>query len=128
MNSNINNRLMILGTNEYQNPLILRAKELGYETHVFGWPVGEIGEKTADVYHPINVMDYNAMWEECKKLKPCGVVSICSEVCMHPMNFLLRKMGIPCNSLQTEIATTDKYKMRSIMNDAGIDSPNFIKI
>ena len=119
---------MILGTNEYQNPLILRAKELGYETHVFGWPVGEIGEKTADVYHPINVMDYNAMWEECKKLKPCGVVSICSEVCMHPMNFLLRKMGIPCNSLQTEIATTDKYKMRSIMNDAGIDSPNFIKI
>lgn len=41
----MNNRLMILGTNEYQNPLILRAKELGYETHVFGWPVGEIGEK-----------------------------------------------------------------------------------
>ena len=33
---NMNNRLMILGTNEYQNPVIVRAKELGYETHVFG--------------------------------------------------------------------------------------------
>ena len=26
-----NKRLMILGTNEYQNPVILRAKELGYD-------------------------------------------------------------------------------------------------
>lgn len=30
-----NKRLMILGTNEYQNPVIIRAKELGYETHVW---------------------------------------------------------------------------------------------
>lgn len=37
---NMNNRLMILGTNEYQNPVIVRAKELGYETHVFGFTEG----------------------------------------------------------------------------------------
>ena len=30
--NHMNNRLVILGTNEYQNPLIIRAKELGYET------------------------------------------------------------------------------------------------
>ena len=49
----MNNRLVILGTNEYQNPLIIRAKELGYETHVFGWKTGAIGETTADVYHDV---------------------------------------------------------------------------
>lgn len=54
----MNNRLVILGTNEYQNPLIVRAKELGYETHVFGWKTGAIGENTADVYHDVNIMDY----------------------------------------------------------------------
>ena len=43
-----NKRLMILGTNEYQNPVIVRAKELGYETHVYGLQRGEIGERTAD--------------------------------------------------------------------------------
>ena len=107
-----NNRLMILGTNEYQNPLIIRAKELGYETHVFGWPHGEIGETTADVYHPVNILDYNLLWDECKKLNPCGVASVCSELAMHPMNYLLRKMGIPCNSLETETITTNKYLMR----------------
>lgn len=118
-------RLMILGTNEYQNPLILRAKELGYETHVFGWPHGEIGEKTADVYHPVNILDYDELWQECRKLAPCGVVSVCSELAMHPMNFLLRKMGIPCNSLETETTTTNKYLMRKAMKEGGIDSPNF---
>ncbi len=119
---------MILGTNEYQNPLIIRAKELGYETHVFGWPVGEIGEKTADFYHPINVMDYDQMLEECKKLNPCGVVSICSEICMHPVNYLLRQMGIPCNSEWTEKISTNKFLMRKAMKDGGVDSPNFMLV
>lgn len=116
---------MILGTNEYQNPLILRAKELGYETHVFGWPHGEIGETTADVYHPINILDYDLLWKECQKLNPCGVASVCSELAMHPMNFLLRKMGIPCNSIETETVTTNKYLMRKAMKEGGVDSPNF---
>ncbi len=121
----MNNRLVILGTNEYQNRLILRAKELGYETHVFGWPVGEIGEKTADVYHPINILDYDLLWSEVKKINPCGVASISSELAMHPMNFLLRKLSIPCNSIQTETIATNKYLMRCAMRDAGIDGPMF---
>lgn len=119
---------MILGTNEYQNPLILRAKELGYETHVYGWPVGEIGEKTADVYHPVNIMEYDKMWDECQKLQPCGVASICSELAMHPMHFLLRKMGIPCNSEWTEKVSTDKYLMRQAMLAGGVECPQFIHI
>ena len=123
-----NNRLMILGTNEYQNPLIIRAKELGYETHVFGWPHGEIGETTADVYHPVNILDYDMLWDECRKLNPCGVVSVCSELAMHPMNYLLRKIGIPCNSLETETITTNKYLMRKSMKEGGVDSPNFILV
>ncbi len=120
-----NNRLVILGTNEYQSPLILRAKELGYETHVFGWPTGAIGEKTADVYHPINILDYELLWTEVQKVNPCGVASIASELAMHPMNFLLRKMGIPCNSIETETIATNKYLMRCAMRDGGVDGPNF---
>ena len=121
-------RLIILGTNEYQNPLILRAQELGYETHVYGWPVGEIGEKTADVYHPINIMDFDALWDDCKNLGACGVAMIASEPGMHAQHFLLRKLGIPCNSVWTEEATTNKYIMRTAMKEAGVDSPNFLLV
>lgn len=123
-----NNRLMILGTNEYQNPVIVRAKELGYETHVFGLQRGEIGEKTADFFHAIDVLDYDLLWVECQKLQPCGVVSICSELVMPSMNFLLRKMGIPCNSEWTEKISTDKYLMRKAMKDGGVDCPKFMLI
>lgn len=121
----MNKRLMILGTNEYQNPLIIRAKELGFETHVFGWPTGDIGETTADVYHPVNILDYELLWKECQKLDPCGVASVCSELAMHPMNFLLRKRGIPCNSEWTEEISTNKFLMRQAMKDGGVDTPNF---
>lgn len=123
-----NKRLMILGTNEYQNPIILRAKELGYETHVYGLQRGEIGEKTADVFHAVDVCDFEKMWEEVEKLNPCGIVSICSELVLHTMNFLLRKRGIPCNSEWTERISTDKFLMRQVLKDGGIDSPNFILI
>ena len=123
-----NKRLMILGTNEYQNPVILRAKELGYETHVYGLQRGEIGEKTADVFHAVDVCDYEKMWEEVERLNPCGIVSICSELVMHTMNYLLRRRGIPCNSEWTEKISTDKYLMRKAMKEGGVDSPNFMLV
>jgi formate-dependent phosphoribosylglycinamide formyltransferase (GAR transformylase) len=119
---------MILGTNEYQNPLIVRAKELGYETHVFGVARGEVGEKTADFFHPVDLLDYDQLWEECKKLDPCGIACICSELAMHPYNFLMRKRGIPCNSEWTEKISTDKYLMRKAMKEGGVDSPNFMLV
>lgn len=124
----MNRRLIILGTNEYQNPLILRAKELGYETHVFGWKTGAIGETTADVYHNVNIMDYEKLWNEVQKVNPCGVASIASELAMHPMNFLLRKLGIPCNSEEAEKIATNKYLMRCAMRDGGVEGPKFTLI
>ena len=47
-------RLAIIGASYLQNPLILKAKEMGLETHVFAWKAGDIGEKTADYFYPIS--------------------------------------------------------------------------
>ena len=41
-------KLAIIGASYLQNPLILKAKEMGLETHVFAWGVGDVGEATAD--------------------------------------------------------------------------------
>ena len=48
-------KIVIIGANSFQNPLILKAKEMGYETHVFAWQSGDIGEKTADYFYPISI-------------------------------------------------------------------------
>ena len=48
-------KVVIIGANSFQNPLILKAKEKGYETHVFAWASGDVGEKTADYFYPISI-------------------------------------------------------------------------
>lgn len=120
----MNKRLMILGSNE---PLLARACELGYEVHCFGLtsPPSNFYSGKKVYFHRQNILEYNNLWQECQKLKPVGVVSVCSELAMHPMHFLLRKMGIPCNSYETEKITTNKYLMRKTLESAGLDSPKF---
>ena len=44
-------KLAIIGANEFQEPLIRKAKEMGFETHVFAWAAGDVGEEAADVFH-----------------------------------------------------------------------------
>lgn len=53
----IKKKVAIIGANEFQNLLILKAKELGYETHVFSSPFGKVGEKTADYFYHISIFD-----------------------------------------------------------------------
>jgi len=118
------NNLMVLGANE---PLLERACELGFDVHSFGLnPPSRIDYNGKTIsFHKQDILDYDGLWEACKLLNPKGVVSVCSELAMHPMHFLLRKMGIPCNSIETEKMTTNKYLMRSTLQAAGLDSPKF---
>ena len=42
-------KIVIIGANSFQNPLILKAKEMGFETHVFAWQDGSVGKGTCCV-------------------------------------------------------------------------------
>ena len=48
-------KIVIIGANSFQNPLILKAKEMGFETHVFAWKDGSVGERTADFFYPVSM-------------------------------------------------------------------------
>ena len=48
-------RIAIIGANESITILINKAKELGYETHVFAWKCGDPGEEVADFFYPISI-------------------------------------------------------------------------
>ena len=45
-------KVVIIGANNFQMPLIKKAKALGYETHVFAWKEGAVGAKYADYFYP----------------------------------------------------------------------------
>lgn len=43
-------KIAIIGANESIDILIRKAKERGFETHVFAWQCGDPGEKSADYF------------------------------------------------------------------------------
>ena len=53
-------KIVIIGANDFQNQLILKAKEMGFETHVFAWQDGSIGERTADHFYPVSIVEIDA--------------------------------------------------------------------
>ena len=48
-------KIAIIGAALFQEPAIIRANELGLETHVFAWATGTEGESLADYFYPIMI-------------------------------------------------------------------------
>ena len=121
-------KLVIIGANDFQNQLILKAKSLGYETHDFAWVDGAIGEKTADYFYPISIIEKDKILEKCKEIKPVGVCSIGSDLASITVNYVAEKLGLPCNPTSITLQCTNKYEMRKKMKENNIDTPNFIEV
>lgn len=121
-------KVVIIGANEFQNKLILECKELGYETHVFAWQCGDIGEKTADHFYPVDIRKMDEILEECKKIKPDAVVSIASDLAIITVNYVAHALGLPCNDPKYTEICTNKYEMRKAFQKEHIKVPRFQKI
>ena len=121
-------KLAIIGANDFQNPLILKAKELGYETHVFAWKDGSIGEKTADYFYPISIVEKEQILEQCRKIGIDGITTIASDLATVTVNYVAKEMDLPGNSLECNKKSTNKYEMRKAFRDAGVQTLKFQKV
>ena len=120
-------KIVIIGANSFQNPLILRAKEMGFETHVFAWKDGSVGERTADFFYPVSIVNRDEILKICREIQPEAVVSIGSDLAMLTVNYVASELGLPCNSMACTCASTNKYEMRSAFWKAGVSVPQFRK-
>ena len=120
-------KIVIIGANYFQNPLILKAKEMGYETHVFAWKDGSIGERTADYFYPISIVEKEQILEKCKEIKPDAVVTIASDLANITVQFLAEKLELPCNSSESISISTNKYAMRDAFSVNNVPSPKYVK-
>lgn len=118
-------KLVIIGANDFQNQLILKAKEKGYETHVFAWRDGAVGEKTADFFYPISITEKEEILKKCEKIKPDGVVSIASDLASITVNYVAEKLGLVCNGIESSLVSTNKYLMRKAFHTHGDLSPRY---
>ena len=63
-------KIVIIGANDFQRPLIQKAKEMGYETHVFAWREGAVGAADADHFYEISITEKERILDICKKIRP----------------------------------------------------------
>ncbi len=118
-------KLVVIGANDFQNQLILKAKSLGYETHAFAWSDGSVGEKNADCFYPISIVEKDLILDECRRIKPDGICSIASDLAAITVNYVAENLGLPCNSTEYTDIQTNKYAMRKALSEAGIPCPKF---
>lgn len=116
-------KIAIIGAALFQEPAIVKAKEMGLETHVFAWAAGDKGEKLADYFYPISIRDKDDILDECRRIGVDGITSIASDLAMETVNYVAEKMGLTGNSIEATEISTNKHLMRKAFEKNGDPSP-----
>lgn len=116
-------KLAVIGASYLQEPLIQTAKAMGCETHVFAWRAGDVGEKSADFFYPISIVEKEEILRRCRHIGVEGICSIASDLAMLTVNYVAQKMGLVGNSLEATFLSTNKSAMRAAFWRAGDPSP-----
>lgn len=121
-------KIAIIGASYLQEPLIRKAQDMGYETHVFAWECGDIGEKIADVFYPISIVEKEEILSQCKEIGIDGVCTIASDLAAITVNYVAEQMGLIGNSMDCTLQSTNKSLMRACFEEHGDPSPRSIKV
>ena len=121
-------KVVIIGASSFQNPLIVKAKDMGFETHVFAWKDGSVGERTADYFYPISIIEKEEILKKCEEIRPKAVLTIASDLAAITANYVARALGLTANSPECVYKTTNKFAMRQAMKEHGILTPGFMSV
>lgn len=119
-------KLAIIGASELQEPLIRKAKSMGVETHVFAWAAGDVGEKSADVFYPISIVEKEKILEVCREVGVDGICSIASDLAMITVGYVADALGLVGNTPDAVERSTNKHLMRAAFERGGDPSPRSI--
>lgn len=115
--------IAIIGASYLQLPLIKKAKDMGYITHVFAWAADDVGEKEADFFYPISIIEKERILAKCKEIGICGICSIASDLAAITVNYVANHMGLNSNSMHATSISTNKHLMREAFEKHGDPSP-----
>ncbi len=119
-------KIAIIGASYLQLPLIKKVQELGMEAHAFAWAADDIGEKEADFFYPISIVEKDQILEKCKEIGIDGICSIASDLAVGTINYVGNKMNLCANSMESTEISTNKAKMREAFWKNGDPSPIFL--
>ena len=118
--------LVIIGASELQLPLIERANDLGYSTHVFAWRDGAVGLDKMTRFYDIDIKDIDKIYSIAKELNPVGVCTIASDLANITVHKLASRLNLPHNSEHCLKVSTNKFAMRKELYNHKILCPKFL--
>lgn len=119
-------KIAIIGASYLQVPIIIKAKKLGYETHVFAWQVGDEGEKIADYFYPISIIEKEKILQKCMEVNIDGICTIASDLANITVNYVAEKLKLVGNGMISTAKSTNKYLMRKAFEKAGDPIPRYV--
>jgi biotin carboxylase len=121
-------KLAIIGASYLQLPLVERAKKMGIETHCFAWSEGAVCKEVADFFHPISILEKEAILQKCIEIEIDGITSIATDMAVPTICYVAEKMNLISNSYNSSIISTNKSEMRKAFKKGGCTIPKFIEV
>lgn len=121
-------KLVIIGANDFQNQLVLKAKSMGFETHCFAWEEDAAAKETADFFYPVSITEKEKILERCREIQPNGICSIASDLAILTVDYVSERLGLPGNSYKDTVTATNKFRMRQAFAGAGVRVPKFLSV
>lgn len=122
-------RIAIIGAGAYQQPLIVKARETGFETHVFAWQTGSVaGAEGADHFYPISSEQKDEILEKCRQLQVAAVVSVGSDIAALTAAYVCEKLHLTSNAYASVVCTTNKLISRSLFEKTGVRQPAYAEV
>lgn len=87
-------KLAIIGASIGQLPICLKAKEMGLEVHCIAWPEGAVCKDVVDYFHPVSIVNKDAVVDLCRELHVNGVVSNASELTAEVVAYVSENLGM----------------------------------
>lgn len=121
-------KIAIIGASYLQLPLVMKAKELGIETHCFAWDKDAVCKEVADFFYPISILEKEEILKKCKIIGINGITTIATDMAIPTISFVAQNLGLVSNSIESSILSTSKDKMRIKFKERKILSPSFQQI
>ena len=121
-------KLAVIGASHFQLPLIQTAQRMGCEVHAFAWECGDVGEREADVFHPVSITETDAIVDECRRVGVDGVCTIASDLATVAVTRVADALGLTANPVACMRVSTDKRLMRRAFAQAGDPSPRSVAV
>ena len=123
--SGTRSRILILGAGIYQLPLIQRAKQMGFETHVVSYAGDFPGIVIADHFHELDTTDIPGVVALAKRIKVDAVVTSGADVCVPTVGAVCDALGLPGITRGVAELISSKDTFRTFQSANGMHAPRF---